>query len=245
MKPILSSVQTNSLLQSWDDLVPQHYPEIFNDPYERLAPDQLNDLRLLSRIQWLLDNAKEDHDGPSAHHATRIRQTFAQCGLDADWLLSQREVIRQQRIEQIFNPKLDGQSVKLLGQVFPLEWSPEHQVTQFLLTPSLPNCSHMPVPSAHQVISVSPIQPIDILKEEDRQGTTNLYVFVEGTLQYSLTQHLAYRVDGVMRIQASYAIDPTMITPATASTLESVANQPRIQAEALLYPNLLDLIGGN
>lgn len=236
------TAQKDSLLQPWDDLLPDRESQNFDDPYARLSPEQLKNLRWLNRINWLLETGKEEPNGDSAQRANHIRQAFTQDGIDADWLLSQREVIRQQRIQQAYNPRADGQSVKLLGLVLPLSWTQDRQVSEFLLAPSLPNCSHMPPPRSHQVACIQAIEPIDIVAEERQQESTNLYLWVEGTLRFAVTNHNVYRVDGIMRIEAGYTIEPVAIAPAASQEIASLLGRPRRESEALLCPNLINLI---
>ncbi len=239
----LLKIQPAPALQSWNDLSPEGERAPFDDPYARLSPDQLQNLRDLNRITWLLETGKAEPEGSSAQRAHQLRQAFAEAGLDADWLLAQREVIRQQRIQQSYNPRMDGQFIKLLGQVLPVEWTEERQVTQVLLTPSLPSCSHMPPPPSDQVVRVNAIEPIDIVVEERQQNSPNLCLWVEGTLRFAVTNHALYRGDGILRVEAMYELEPTTIVPATAQEVERVFKRPRRETEAILCPNLMDLIG--
>jgi hypothetical protein len=243
MNPSQLHVPNNPPLKHWDDLLPDPASETFDDLYTRLSPQQLQKLRDLNRISWLLETGKEAADGVSAQRANQIRQAFAQAGLDADWLLSQREAIRQRRIQRAYNPRMEGQSVRLFGQVLPLELRPDRHITQFLLTPWLPNCSHVPPPPSHQVVLVEAIAPIEIEAAEHDQSSTSLALWVEGTLRFAATNHAVYRIDGILQIGASYSVEPTEIAPATAQEVDQVFNRARREAEAILCPTLMDLVG--
>ena len=146
-------------------------------------------------------------------------------------------------MQQSYNPKMEGQFIKLLGQVLPVEWTQDRHVTQFLLTPALPSCSHMPPPPSDQVVRVNAIEPIDIVVEERQQNSPNLCLWVEGTLRFAVTNHALYRGDGILRVEAMYELEPTAIVPATVQEVESVFKRPRRETEAISVPNLMDLIG--
>lgn len=226
----------------WEDLLPAAGAAGEDDLYARLSPDRLADLAMLARMVRLLSEGKADAGGGMAQRADRLREAFAREGLDADWLLSQRALVRQQRIRQSLNAEVDGQAVRLLGMVAPLSHDESVGVTEFLLTASLGKCSHVPPPHFNQVAQVRAIEPIDVTALAREQGTPDPWVWVEGTIRYGVSSHLVFRGDGMLRVEAAYSIEPVRIVSASAAELARKAEQARREAEALLFPSLTDLV---
>jgi len=189
----------------------------------------------------LLSEGKADAGGSMAERANRVREAFRRDGLDADWLLSQREMVRQDRIQRSRNPDAEGQPVRLLGMVAPLSQDDEG-VREFLLAATLGKCSHVPPPPFNQVAQVSALEPIDVTALTKEQGTPDPWVWVEGTIRYGVSSHLVYRGDGMLRVEAAYSIEPVRIVSASAAELARKAEQARQEAEALLFPSLTDLV---
>jgi len=235
------TIATRSPLERWENLLPPQ-GDGFDDAYSPLSPEQITELALLARMVRLLETGKADAHGGMARHANQIRQAFARDGLDADWLLSQREAVRQNRIQRSRNASVDGRAARLLGAMLPLSWDGDHGVTEFLLTVALGKCSHMPPPPFNQVAHVIPGRPIDVTTLGQQQGTSDPWVWVEGTIRYGISKHVAYRVDGMLHVEAAYSIEPKRITPASAVELADRAEQARQESEALLYPSLTDLV---
>jgi len=230
------------LYERWEDLLPVAGAVAKDDPYAHLPDKQLADLAMLARMVRLLNEGKADAAGSMAREADRIRQVFADVGLDADWLLSQREIVRQDRIRRSLNPDVDGGTVRLLGIVAPLSHHGDAGVSEFLLSATLGKCSHVPPPPFNQVAQVRAAEPIDVIALTKEQGTPDPWVWVEGTIRYGASSHLVYRGDGMLRVEAAYSIEPVRIVSANAAELARKAEQVRREAEALLFPSLTDLV---
>ena len=126
------------------------------------------------------------------------------------------EAVRQNRIRRSINPSVDGQLLRLQGIMLPLSWDQDFGVTDFLLTATLGTCSHVPPPPFNQVAHVRTDRPIDVAAIEKQQGLADPRVWVEGTIRYGVSTHVVYRVDGMMRVEAAYSIEPVRIAPACA-----------------------------
>lgn len=237
----VAAMTKERVYQRWEDLLPNQVSG-FDDAYAHLTADQLAALAQLARMVRLIETGKADAGGAMARDANKVREAFARDGLDADWLLSQRERVREARMLRSRNAHVGDGQVRLLGQVLPLSWNSDFGVTEFLLTASLGSCSHMPAPPYNEVAYVSSVEPIDVTAFSQEQGTPDPWVWVEGTVRYGGSTHIVNRVDGLMRIEAAHAIDPVQITPATAVELARLAAQARQEAEALLFPSLMDLV---
>ncbi len=114
MNNITSHLSPSFQIKHWQDLLPSQTQAESNfvDPFAQLTPEQLEDLAILSRIRWLMASNKADPYGASVQEARQIEETFAQAGIDVDWLLSQRQTVRQQRIEQATNKMIEGKDIK-------------------------------------------------------------------------------------------------------------------------------------
>ena len=221
------TVESKPVVQQWARLRPATAPQ-FEDPYARLHPTQVKQLALLARIGWLLDTGRDTPDGASAREGTRIRRALAAEGLDADRLLSQREAVRRHRLQQSYNPAVDGLCVKLMGLVLPLAWDADNQFTQFLLAPEWGRCSHEPAPPRHQVIRVESPMPLsmDHLPCGRYRGVSELCLWVEGTLRVSASTHTIYRGDGMVRAESSYVIEPAAMTHPSPAELAALLKGP-------------------
>lgn len=228
--------------ERWEDLLPAAGVVAADDPYARLSDQQLADLAMLARMVRLLKEGKGDAGGSMARRADQVREAFARDGLDADWLLSQRKTVREDRVRRSRNANVDGQRVRLLGMVAPLLHDGDAGVSEFLLTASLGKCSHVPAPPFNQVAQVRAAEPLDVTALAKEQGTPDPWVWVEGTIRYGDSSHSVFRGDGVMRIEAAYSIEPVRIVSASAAELARKAEQARQEAEALLFPSLTDLV---
>jgi len=206
------------VLQSWEDLLPSAVATS-DDPYARLSEAQLRRLARCVRARWLVDTGRDSEEGASAREITGIRRTFAEEGEDVDWLLSQREKVREHRIRNSYNPAVVGKRVTLAGLVLPLEWDGRQQFNRFLLAPDLGKCSHEAPPIHNQVTYVEAPKRIGIVPVDGLEIAGDPCFRVEGILRFAASSHNAFRVDGLMRVDASYAIEVTAILPASPAEI--------------------------
>ena len=194
----------DSLVITWDDLRPDEVTD-FDDPYADLTPRQLLDLSELSRIKWGPEELRQPDDVAKAE---QLRQNLSEAGLDVDWLLSQIERVANHYTQQAMDtsPTLEGQLVKLVGYVLPLEHNAAQQVSRFLLVPYIGACVHVPPPLPNQIIYVEPPAAID---------DPGLFakVWLEGTIRQQASEHSFFRVDGEQHVEVSYAMEDGAIAP--------------------------------
>jgi hypothetical protein len=204
-----------SAVQRWETLVPGPSSGPSN-AYDRLSETELRQLAALARIRWLIQTGRDTPDGTSRQEADRIVQSFAARGTDADWLLSQREAVQQNRIQRSFNAEVEGKRAELSGLVLPLDLSADgKQFTRFLLTPQLGACSHEPPPPHHQVVLIEAGSPITTWPDTTGPGAGELALSVAGSIRFAPSSHHAYRVDGILRVDASYTVEPDDLELAT------------------------------
>jgi len=202
-----NSVATGRVIQHWDALMPAG-ERAAEDAYSCLSEMELRQLACLARIRWLLVTGRDAPDGVSAQEAARIVRDFAARGWDAEWLLAQRDAVRRNRIERSFNPAVEGRCAELTGLVLPLDWRSNGQFTRFLLTPELGECSHEPPPPHNQVIYIESPSPITVMPDEAVGHGGELRLSVYGPIRFAASSHKAFLVDGLMRVDASYTIEP-------------------------------------
>jgi len=202
-----SAAESRQVVQRWDALMPGS-ESAADDAYSRLSEMELRQLACLARIRWLLATGRDAQDGVSAQEAARIVQAFAKRGWDAEWLLAQRDAVRRNRIERSFNPAVEGRRAELTGLVLPLDWSTNGRFTKFLLTPELGECSHEPPPPHNQVVYIESPSPIRVMPDEAAGHGGELRLSVYGSIRFAASSHKAFLVDGLMRVDASYTIEP-------------------------------------
>jgi len=207
-------------IENWQSLKVE--PTNLADSYAQLSQEQLEQLSILGRIKWLLKNGKVDPQGADALEGSTIENHFKLSGLDANWLLSQRETICQNRRQQKnYNQALDGKIVKLVGWLIPLDFNQSGQINNFLLLPYRVDCSHVLPPPADQVIHILATEPINL------NFLNNAEQFrVEGILRFTSNIHIVYRLDGMIQLESSYKIESKAI----------------ISSSDMLYPRISDLI---
>ena len=212
--------QRESPIENWQSLKVE--PTNLVDPYAQLSQEQLEQLSILGRIKWLIKNGKVDPQGADALQETIIENHFKLSGLDANWLLSQRETISQNRRQQKkYNQAIEGKIAKLVGWIIPLDLTQSGQISNFLLLPYLVNCSHILPPPADQVVHILATEPINL------NFLNNAEQFrIEGILRFVHNIHIVYRLDGMIQLESSYKIEPKAIN----------------SSSDMFYPRLSDLI---
>jgi ABC-type nickel/cobalt efflux system permease component RcnA len=201
---------------SWDALRPDSNIQ-FDDPFSRLRPDQLRDLRIIVRIRWLIANGKSAPNGVSAKEEQRLVKDLAYQGVDVDWLLSQREKVANERRKKLESTGAGvlGTAIRIPGYVMPL-FPDQPEVRDFLLVPWVAPCAHFPPPSGNQVIHVT-IEPG--MAPRDRFDP----VWIEGTLHRNPSEHTVYLVDGVIRMEAAYRLGGKFIAGYSAGESDVLA----------------------
>ncbi len=197
-----SSVIAEVVQIGWADLAPE--PEIYENPFADLKPDQLQDLRTVLKIRTASPDAtradwQQEAEGASARLEAE--------GLDIDWLFEQRDIIMEKRRSASTGtrPELVGQEIRMPGYVLPLDLR-DGKAVEFLLVATVGACIHTPPPPANQMIHVRYPEGVEI------QG---LYspVWIQGDLMTDLTTQTVQYSDGQSRVEVSYAMTPDLVEP--------------------------------
>ena len=138
----------------WSMLVDEE-AQYYEDPYRELSHQQMLDLMKLVRAKQSLQS---DDIAPDAYKKVQaeiavILGEFESEGLDADWILSQREVVaeRRKRAALATAGELDGMEVELSGYILASGINDEGAQLAYLL-PDRGLCMHLPQPTPNQVI---------------------------------------------------------------------------------------------
>ena len=206
------------MLQEWKDLLPEMGAHS-GDSYSHLSEAQLRRLARCARARWLVETGRDSQDRVTEREIADIRRAFRDEGEDVDWLLSQREAVCEHRIRNSWNPAIVGHNITLAGMVLPLEWDDTSQFRRFLLAPDLGHCSHEAPPIAYQVAYVDVLREVDVstLGHDDAHGDPCLRV--EGVIKFNAAAYHAFRVDGMLRVDASHAIEVTSVVPASTAEI--------------------------
>jgi len=189
------------LVIQWNQLVPD---KAFEDPFEKLSDDQLQDIGYAARVRSLIAAEKISSSGPDAKAASEIEERLKHAGVDIDYLLSLRDQVRRIRSMQAsaVTPRLVGKEVRLVGYVVPSKRSGE-RVTECFLVGNYDACSHSSPPPANQIVFLrspegfvlpSPRTPVRVTGRLEGQQTTRKRVNASGYVQmkavYSMTDHV-------------------------------------------------------
>lgn len=207
------------MFTEWKDLLPETVA-YSTDSYAHLSEAQLRRLARYARALWLVETGRDSQDRVTAREIADIRRAFIDEGVDVDWLLSQREAVRDHRIPNSWNPAIVGHKVTLAGLVLPLEWDDTNQFRRFLLAADLGRCSHeAPPPVANQVAYVDVPREVDLSTLGQDQAHGDPCFRVEGVIKFNAAVYQAFRVDGVLRVDASCAIEVTSVLPASTAEI--------------------------
>ena len=233
-----------ALIRSWDALLPQGTQPITNDPFALLSNEQLEDLAVYSRLQWLLRTARAEFDGLAAREASQLRDRLRAGGLDADALLAQRQHVIQQRIEHSNNQSVDRRRVRMPGVMVPCSLDGDGLIHEFLLLPHPMQCSPIPAPPPNQVVHAVPPEPLDVrqLFPAGPGAVPSRWVWLEGLIRFSVRLQELFLMDGFLSIESSYVVMPAEVQACSPDDLASLAEERAREQAMLLYPRLKDLI---
>ncbi len=192
---------------NWDDLKPVIE---FDDPFEKLTPDQLFYLRIVGRTRQLQNNGKEISEA-MVKESGEAEAILVKDGVDIDGLFAKRAKVREMRRKRAESvvPDLDNASVIMPGFILPLEYAGT-KVTEFLLVPWVGACIHTPPPPVNQIIHV-------MVDEKMARESKGLFepVSVTGTLFTKRMSKNLFLKDGSSNINIGYSMQASMIEPYT------------------------------
>lgn len=204
---------------NWDDLKPVIE---FDDPFEKLTPDQLFYLRTIARERQLLENGKDVSESMKKE-SDQAKQILIKEGVDIEGLFAKRAEVREMRRKQAESvvPELDGKPVVMPGFILPLEYAGT-KVTEFLLVPWVGACIHTPPPPANQIVHV-------VVDENQARESKGLFepVSVTGTMFTKRVSKSLFLVDGSSDINIGYTMQAKMVEPYTKKTKPYSTTQPK------------------
>ncbi len=198
-----SDVEPRTL--GWQDLVPKATE--FEDPFMALSPDELYDLSIVAQLRELKAKDPEMMTWDRTADLESRESALTEAGIDIDYLLSQRERVREARRAKAESVDygLDGLTIRMPGYVLPLEFDGA-KVKEFLLVPFVGACIHTPPPPANQIVHVKP---------EESFETKGLFeaVWVTGEMSAAPTRQSLFYVDGTSDISVGYKLNASSIKP--------------------------------
>lgn len=184
---------------SWDDLIPKN-SAAFDDPFERLNSEQLQNLSFIARIETLEKHRPESVNEASKAERDSLRILLATQNVPVDSLFAIRYEIadkRRKRAEEVVTG-FNGTKVKMPGYLLPLDYS-NKAVTKFLLVPWVGACIHTPPPPKNQIVYVE-------LKEGYEVKSRFEAVWISGEMQAKSSSTELFLVDGSDDIDSGYSI---------------------------------------
>ena len=197
-------LSANDLLTiSWENLIPEMVE--FEDPFEKLGPEQLSDLSLMVRVKALDQKNPQRVSNEMRREIFDIEKSLLADGIDVEGLLAQREKIgelRRVKAESV-NSDLNKKNIRMAGYLLPLEYSGK-KVTEFLMVPWVGACIHTPPPPINQIIYV---------KYDKGFAVNSRYmpVWVSGVIQTQAATSNLFLIDGSSEISSGYTLDANQI----------------------------------
>ena len=204
---VLAGSHASPRTLGWQDLIPQLTE--FDDPFEELTPDELYDLRTVAQMRELKAQGSEIMTGDKVTALESLERKLIDSGINVDYLLSQRERVREARRAQAETvvEELDGKTIRMPGYALPLEFD-ETDVKEFLLVPFVGACIHTPPPPANQIVHV-----------KSNKGFENESLFdpvwVTGEMSIVSSTQSLFLVDGSSDISVGYSMEASSVKPYT------------------------------
>jgi hypothetical protein len=186
---------------SWAELAPT--PVDYENPFDGLTGEQLDDLRRLVRLQARVESGGAE----AAADAAALQAGLESSGLDVDGLLAKRlEIMALRRAAATgINELLVGETVRIPGYLVPLEFA-DQKTVEFLLVPTAGACIHTPPPPANQLVHVRYPKGLEL---------EGLYdpVWVKGRMEAQRSVQGVRYVDGDASVESSYFMQPALVEP--------------------------------
>lgn len=187
---------------SWDQLI-DHDAQVFEDPYQGLSYDQLDDVRTVA-----METKRLEEGGLSSQERVDLtakrddaRSRLDEAGIDAELLIDQRWVVaeRREKAATAVNSELDEQTVVLSGFAIPAPPDVDGSPIVYLV-PERGMCSHMPPPNPNQMIRAR-------LSSDWAPSMIHEPIRLTGRLTAQETQHVFRIVDGNVPMRASFIMN--------------------------------------
>ncbi len=210
-----SAMATPGAALDWADL-PDPSVQVFEDPYRDLSPEQFDDVLFVVRMRGRLqqDTGSAEERLKWQELLTETEDALAGVGVDVDWLLDQRELVKERRRKAGTNgnPQFDGQTITIAGFAIPGPSDPDGRSVAYLV-PERGMCSHMPPPQPNQMIRVR-------LNGDWTPSYFHEPVRLTGTLTIDPTVQNMMVVDGLMPMSATFQLETERV-----ETLETEADR--------------------
>lgn len=204
---------------NWSDLI-DRTAQNFDDPFLDLSYDQMEALRtvVVSRSKLQSDGLPTAEQVMLEERVQGAQATLAADGIDADWLIGQRWVVKERREKAATagNPAVNGEIVSLSGYAIPAPPDSDGAKLAYLV-PERGMCSHMPPPDPNQMVKVR--------LDDDWQPTfVHQPIRITGMMSIAPSQTMFDVVDGAVQMNATFVMDvERVVTLANMKTSDSSA----------------------
>ena len=200
-----------ALTISWSMLLDAD-AQVYEDPYRDLTSPQMNELMALARVQQLLTSGErsETEVEELQQKADAIERDFESEGLDASWILSQREIVaeRRQHAAVATNNQLEGKQVELSGYFIHAVSLESGESVAYLL-PDRGFCMHLPTPPPNQIVRLV------VEKLPDPLGPC-IAAAVRGRLTVEESQNTISSADGPAQVWSRWKMNDSEVTTSGA-----------------------------
>lgn len=185
---------------SWDDLSVKFE---FDDPFEKLTPQQLMNLSVYVRCGELEIRGKAS-EGTLKERAEKEAKLRVE-GIDIEELLAKREEIKQLRRKRAttMNDSLNGQAIRMPGYALALEFDGK-KIKEFLLVPWVGACIHTPPPPPNQIVYVKAEEAFEVSSRFEP-------VWIEGMMNVGEQSKSLFLVDGTADINVGYSVSASKV----------------------------------
>ena len=191
---------------SWSDLIDQTV-QTFDDPFRDLSYKQIEALRriVVSRSKLQSDGVSKADQVMLEERVQEAQTTLAADGIDADWLIDQRWLVKERREKaaNAGNPALNGETVTLSGYAIPAPPGADGANLVYLV-PERGMCSHMPPPDPNQMVKVR-------LADDWQPTVIHQPVRITGMMSIAPSQSSFNIVDGAVQMDATFVMDSKRI----------------------------------
>ena len=172
--------------------------EAYDDPFKKLTGDQIYHLSIYARVMKMEKVSPKRVSDAMRKEAKDAQDTLKNEGVDIDYLLSQREHIKNMRSKAAssVNVDLNNTNISMSGFMLSLEYD-QGMTRKFLLVPTVGACIHTPPPPINQIVFVETTNPIE-------SGTRFKAVTISGRLLTERMSNNLFLVDGSSDIHSGY-----------------------------------------
>lgn len=183
---------------TWTDL--EGKIEMYDDPFKKLTEDQLYNLSMFVRIKEMEQRSPKRVNEKMHKRMKAAESTLKKEGVDIDYLISQRERIKNLRKKAAYtaNTDLNNTDISMGGFMLALNLE-KGKTSEFLLVPTVGACIHTPPPPPNQIVYIRSKIPVEPKSQFEA-------VTVKGKMIIEDASNNLFLVDGSSDISSGYSL---------------------------------------